>query len=96
MRRLLEECPEKGDALQGLAETHLIGHNTPVLILNDHSSGTLVEKLQDGKLADAMHTHVTAYLDSLDLMRSENFRQLWINNHSNFRILLLFLVPFAQ
>lgn len=45
MGRLLEQRPHESNALQGFAETHLIGHDTAVLVLHDHSSRAFVEKL---------------------------------------------------
>lgn len=82
--RLLEESPEKRDALQlrddvnlanletsrithSLSQSHLVGHDTPMHILLNHSGDRLVQEL-----------------DSLDLMRSQNFPNSRIDNDGHF------------
>jgi len=45
MRRLLDKCPEESNTLQSFSESHLIGHDTPILVVDHHAGGTFVQKL---------------------------------------------------
>ncbi len=53
--RLLKEGPQQGDALQGLSETHLVGHDATVCLFVNHARDTPVHKLDTLDLMGPEH-----------------------------------------